>query len=244
MMSPEREHSESLRIEAYLAGQMKPEAQTAFEADCEAEPALQALLEEFLMARMSVLRSGNQNQKEQWQALREEMKASTPKVRPLQKIAPYLIAAAVLILLLWGGLSLFNPRPASPEQLFADFYERPQAPESMGRASEAAMRYYREENFKQATATYEAAAADSTETLETEAYLYWGIAYLEMGEADSALARFAELQNLPETRQWYEAMAYLKKGDQTRIRQLLASIVADEGHYYQAKAAALLEQLD
>ena len=243
-MSPEREHSESLRIEAYLAGQMEAEQQAAFEADCEADPALQALLEEFLLARMSVLRSGAQDQKAQWQELREEMKASRPKVRTLQRFAPYLIAAAVLLLLLWGGLSLLNPSSASPEQLFADFYERPQAPESMGSTIEEATRYYRQADFAQAIASYEAAATDTSQTLAMEAYLYWGIAYLEMGEADSALARFAELQNLSETRQWYEAMAYLKKGELASVKQSLEAIAVDDEHFYQAKAQALLEQLD
>lgn len=243
-MSPEREHSESLRIEAYLAGEMNPEQQTAFEAECEADPALQELLEQYLLTRIIVPRSGEQNQKEQWTELRAEMQASEAQTRPLRKLRPYLVAAVVFLMLIWGGLLLFVTTPASSEKLFADFYERPQAPERMGNSVVEAERYYREGDFMQSIASYEALAADSSQTLATNAYLYWGIAYLEIGEADSALARFAELENLAEIRQWYEALVYLKKEEITHAKALLEAIKADEGHFYQAKAEDLLQQMN
>ncbi|MFK7922288.1 MAG: tol-pal system YbgF family protein [Bacteroidia bacterium] len=241
-MNPEREHSNSLRIEAYLAGEMNPEQGLAFEAECEADAALQDQLEQYLLSRHIVQRSGNQNQKDQWQDLRAEMRASQTKVTVLRRLGPYLVAAAVLFLLIWGGITLFVPTPAKPDRLFAGFYERPQAPERMGSSLVEAERHYRQGDYAQAIISYEAIAQDTSQSLAANSYLYWGIAYLELGQTDSALARLAELETLPEQRDWYTSLIYLKEGEGAKAQTLLQQIVADEQHFYRNQAAELLEK--
>lgn len=241
-MSPEREHSESLRIEAYLKGAMNPEQRLAFEAECEADADLQALLEQYLLSKHVVQRSGDQDQKDQWQDLRTEMLASQSKVRPLNKAWSYIAVAGVIFLLIWGGLMWYASSPTDPEALFTAFYERPLAPERMGSTALEAERHYREGNFEKSIASYEALSRDSSPSLSASSYLYWGIAYLEVDKLDSALARFAELENLPEQRDWYTALIYLKKGEQENGMRLLKEIVADEEHFFQKQAIELLEE--
>lgn len=239
-MSPEREHRDSLRIEAYLAGDMNPEQRLAFEAECEGDAALQDLLERYLLSKHVVQRSGDQNQKEQWQDLRAEMRSSQSNVQSLRKYWPYLAAAVVVCLLIWGGLLLLVSTPASPDALFTEYYQRPQAPETMGRGGQEAERYFRQGDFAKTIATYQALREDTSQSFDVSAYLYWGIAYLEVGETDSALARLAELQTLPEQRDWYTALIYLREGEKEKGLALLQEIVADEQHFYRKQAAELL----
>ncbi|MEL6650941.1 MAG: hypothetical protein AAFQ87_09085 [Bacteroidota bacterium] len=236
-MSPEQER----QIEAYAHGQMNPEEERTFETACQADSALQTGLDEYLLSQFVVARSGSLDQKAQLRALREEMQVQTVATRPLwRRYAPYAAAAVLALILLWAGWQ-FGQKP-EPEALFAQYYEAPLAPESLGVGRKQALQHYANAEYEAAIQAFETAAADSS--LQNEDLLYWAIAHLEVGEMELALARFAELQNQNEVKQWYEALIYLKQNRLEEVRLALQAIVADEGHYYQKKAQELLGSLE
>jgi tetratricopeptide (TPR) repeat protein len=171
---------------------------------------------------------------------------------PRFRFAPrYLTLAATLVL--GVGAAVFLTRPGPGEALFARHFEpypgtrpvvRGAAADDDGRSNALAL--YEARDYRGALAAFEASRA--REPVDPAVLFYSGLSRLALGQARAAtrdLEQVAGLgdKDLQAPAEWYLALAYLRGHDLAAARSRLERI-AEAGGFYQAKARALLSELE
>jgi tetratricopeptide (TPR) repeat protein len=234
-------------IRRYLQGKMSPEEQADFEARFQEDLELKAEVEEQLSAYAAIRLTGLEEEKARLRQLGAAVQARPPAFagqRPRRWLA---IAAAVTLLLalsflLWPT----QPEPQSPEQLFAQYYEVPAAPETMALTDTDSLMnlahgYFNKGKYEQATELYVELARKRD---RAEAWRYLGLSLLAQDEPLEAIQAFQHDYELPETTEWYRALAYLKAGKIPEAKVVLTDIINDPDHFYRDKAQELREALE
>ncbi len=169
-----------------------------------------------------------------------------PRFRPAPR---YLTLAATLVL--GVGAAVYLTRPGPGEDLFQRYFEaypstRPvvRGAPTDGRANALAL--YEARDYSGALAALE----DSLEREPSDPVdrFYAGLSRLALGQAREASLDLEQVRRLGETElqapaEWYLALAYLRSQDLGEARARL-KWVAEGGGFYQAKARALLSELD
>ena len=238
----EEQHLITPRIRAYLEGRLSLEEKMAFEEERKQDPELDQAVKSALLLTAGLQHTEHQDRRTELKdLLRQQRKVKTRRLWTS-------IALAASVLLLAGLMWYYMPgQQASPAELFAEYYEAPAAPETMGTAGDSLLRLghaaYNRQAYGEAQQFYEDAVEAGLD-LSQVPYLYLGIALLENESFEKAHASLTKARaQHPERAAWYLAMLSLRTGDVVTARGALEAIAGQEGHYYQGKATELLEEL-
>lgn len=184
-------------------------------------------------------------------ALRQRLFEKAPRRRRFIWPAwTYGLAAAAVILIVWGVNSTYMPNP--DEQLFASEFRpfssvipqvRGETPSS---AILSALRSYEMENYDAAIHEFETILAREPD--HPLAHFYLGNALLAVGRANEAIGHLQSAASgttddrLAEPAQWYLALAYVKIGNRTAAQPILKSLAIAQG-LYASKADAILKRM-
>lgn len=234
------------QMERYLNRQMSDEESQRFETEINDDPLKFKALQERMKAEFAVILTAREAEVS---ALKARYQSGKGKVRSFNY--GYLaIAAAVLLLI--GLAVIFTPKAEfDQEALFAANYQVPAAPQARGDNGldsllQSAHKLYNQKQYAEAIPLYEAYTRENEAVVGKEsevqkARLFVAIALLENNQLDEAVRQLSILLEQDEIAQWYLALALLKKGDTEASRQVLERIQGQERHFYQSRAAKLLE---
>ncbi|MDO9512755.1 MAG: hypothetical protein Q7J34_13405 [Bacteroidales bacterium] len=161
----------------------------------------------------------------------------------------YLVAASITMVFLMSilGLGMLKP-PASPEDLYRDFY-RPAKPFMIQRSLDNVGQDY----FAQAMSCYstgkyfEAAKLLIANPNNSASKFYAGIALMELGDQEKAIPYLNDvaLDNsslFVDQAEWYLGLAYLMTEKRENARKQFEKIAATQ-NYFNDKASEILERL-
>lgn len=163
----------------------------------------------------------------------------------------YKAAAAVLILIATSmGLYLLL-KPASPENLYAQYYQ-PYPTDVFTRSDNTnkndfilALQQFQQKNYKKALEIF--SIIPESDSLQVTIAFYCGLSYLETGNNESAIiclqkATTDESNALYTVARWYLSLAYLKNNETDKAVPILEKIKASDA-YNAEKASQVLEEL-
>ncbi len=185
-------------------------------------------------------------------ALRQRLFEKAPTHQPRFWPAwTYGLAAAAVILIVWGINSQYTPNP--DEQLFASEF-RPYSsviPQVRGEAASdailSALRLYEMENYDAAIHEFETMIAREPD--HTLAHFYLGNALLATGRANEAVGHLQSAASgdvddrLTEPARWYLALAYVKISNRSAAQTILKSVAIAQG-VHASKADAMLKRMN
>ncbi|MEZ4776752.1 MAG: hypothetical protein R3D00_26485 [Bacteroidia bacterium] len=233
------------RIENYIRGTMSQQESAKFEEDCQADAQLNEQYQLQVLAKYAIWQKGREDEKDVFRNLYREIVSERRSPVFLQK--KWLSLAAIILLLVTVagiGWSILGKKQASPEDIFAAYYEVPRAPETMGDGDNLRQYYssYRKGDFASVVEQYDSVIHGDTLAFP-EATFFLGISLLELNRPVECAKVLEKTTFVPEQTMWYKSLAWLKAGNLAEARAKLESIVSQPGHYYQDKAAALLDNL-
>ena len=237
-------------IERYLDKQMTEEETIAFEQLLEKDADLKEQLElhqqmaatlkgEKIHQLRAVLAETDRN----WQS---GDKSEEVKIRPINFRRIIAIAATVLILVLAYQFIFSGGGSVPSEQLFADHFQpyqmllsqRDITEDEKNVLLEKAISAYAKQDFQNASDAFEQLSQSEP---ENSSYLFYqAIAQLGAQKNVEAIARFEIImanENHPfkEQARWYMALAYLKKGNADKTKDLLTTIQLGQFKYKEAQ---------
>lgn len=226
----------------FIRGELLVEEQQQLEEIMKSDPNLVKQYNDLLVAQTLI-----------WDAGREQEAAELKKLyveeqRPFvqRPIFRYMAIAASLLVLAAIAFFVSKPSTVSMDTLYANNYNRPQGieqlaiPQGQIAQLDSLVRLghiaYNKENWAEANSTF--AMVDTlpgSDSLQGY-YLYWGIAQLELGNAEAAIQSFGKMKSNLEARDWYTALAYLKLNDKAGAKHVLNMILEDPERFYYQKA--------
>lgn len=241
------EHIED-RIEAYLAGQMDPQARSAFEVQLAADPNLQAEVDlhgklmgaietEMLRRELRLIHVAQVNE--------ADTGGRRIAFRPGWKTLAVAASVALLVGLGW----LLTPRQPSDEALFAaHFSPAPGLPTTLGLSDspqfDEGMISYKLGAYAASRTTWQPLIEQqpNNDTLR----FFFGASYLAENQTTAAIDYLEPLigksgSAWQASAQWYTALAHLRNGEKAKARPLLESLSAVPGDY-QERASRLLAE--
>ena len=106
---------------------------------------------------------------------------------------------------------------------------------------------YKDHKFKKANELY-VDYVNSNVSFDENLYIYGGMAFLELNEFDNALIEFQKMTSSDAVDSskglWFSALAYIKKKDEKKTKQILNEIVSDRNNFNYQKAVNLLDELE
>jgi tetratricopeptide (TPR) repeat protein len=241
----------SENILPYLRGELTAAERLDFEQQLKADPALAAEVT---------------SQQQSWQLLgelpaRARQKAeigswiaeasaaeSTAQVRRFSPVMRYASMAAVIIVLAALAYLLF-PQTASPETLYADYYQPYTHSQTMGAGDatdslfQRGVKAFKENKYEEAIRELQLIASDATQY--GDARMLIGAAYMQQEKYGDAIPFFQEAsQNalLADQAIWYKAWAHLMAGEKEVAKSLFQKIAASQGYKHQ-EAEKLVDKL-
>jgi tetratricopeptide (TPR) repeat protein len=263
------------KIEAYLGGQLPPDERKAFEevmaqnASIREKVRLSDQINHFVGGHFLPENEISKHESAYAKSLQDTLASNDTKEfhKDLTEIANsyhastndtdtpqkggrliYFLSTAAAIALVIFGLNIFGS--SSPSDLYASFYEPSDLPSFTTRSDSKKELLSGMKAFN--TGNYEIAIKDLTAFAKAEdeptAYLYTGIAHLELGHIDAALADFDRLgqsESLDASQAiWYKALVYLKTEQTELAISQLDEITKDPSHFKYEEAKALLKALE
>lgn len=162
----------------------------------------------------------------------------------------YMAAASVAFLMLMGGILLFTmPRNYSNDDLFNKYYSTENVLD-VARSGDAniveAVIKFQEKDYKSATQLFSVIL--QSETDNTAARFYNGIACIETEQFDKAIKSFQQIiadnnSFYIEHAEWYLGLCYLKNNETGKAIAQFQKIAGESRNYHKAKAQQLLVKL-
>jgi tetratricopeptide (TPR) repeat protein len=162
----------------------------------------------------------------------------------------YMAAASVVFLMVMGGLLLFTmPRNYSNDDLFNKYYSTENVLD-VARSGNAniveAVIKFQEKDYKTATQLFSTIL--QSETDNTAAWFYNGIACIETEQFDKAINSFQRIiadnnSFYIEHAEWYLGLCYLKNNETNKAIAQFRKISSENRNYHKAKAEQLLAKL-
>jgi tetratricopeptide (TPR) repeat protein len=157
------------------------------------------------------------------------------------------VAAAILIVLI---LAYFlRPQKTTPTEIFADYYSvYPNIEIPISRSEEiGTIAYSAYEKGKYSSALNEFLEIKKENPDNPAPYFYAGICQIELNRPEEAIRLFREVQDLDTSKytipsMWYEALSYLKTGNQEEAAHLLTALSTKDSSYAQ-KAQEIIKTL-
>ncbi|MEM6348085.1 MAG: hypothetical protein AAF927_29615 [Bacteroidota bacterium] len=232
-------------IEAYLAGTMTEEEQSAFAERLSQEVELQAQMQQYQQGQAILEEAVSLRLKRQMQQMQRPSIDEISKLRPKQQAVlkplrsqwlAWGVAAALAFLVLAAGI-WWNNRSLG----YQDYFE-PYALASGLRGADPADQSweyaYQQKAYEQAKAILTQIAQDEADWVEAQLYLgNIALAQHKPAEAIKPLQAVIELQSVrfQSTAEWYLLLAYWGQGDKRSAQQLAQKIAQNPQHPYLSK---------
>jgi len=179
-----------------------------------------------------------------------ESKKKTVSVVALGGRKWYMAAASVVFLMVLGGLLLFTmPRNYSNEDLFRKYYSTENVLD-VARSGNAniveAVIKFQEKDYKTATQLFSTIL--QSETDNTAAWFYNGIACIETEQFGNAIKSFQRIITdnnsfYIEHAEWYLGLCYLKNNDTNKAIAQFQKISSESRNYHKVDAQQILAKL-
>lgn len=240
-MSEEQDY----RIQKYLEQTMDIQERQAFEEELRKDQDLAIEVEELKKLEDGLLAAGMETFMEdmrQW----EHAGSSMPNWKP------YLMAAAVLTVVLVPAIYFLNLQKPSSEELFMANYQpyeemitqRASPGDSVNTLLTNGLHAYNSGAYKKSAELLGAYLKQNPK--DHKVSLYLAIAQLEINQKELAAANFVRAQQDPavkEQAQWYQALTYLKFQETDSAVVILKTIANSDSHYRKQQASRLLKDL-
>ena len=260
-----------IEIDDYLSGNMSVSEQQAFEERLRTDA---ALAQEFKLQKEIFEMYGNENwiagdadvlktdQAKKLQSFFQSDEAANLKATIDEVISENRtnvnsrkywligIAASIAVLL---TVSLFVFKDNNYDDLYASYVHLDDIPSLVTRGEdthkllEEAQLLFEAQKYEEATQSFSEYHQKET-TINPLSYIYSGIAYIELGKFDSALAQFKQLENSntlqAKKAKWYRALVFLKQKNRTKLKEALQSILHNNSNYKYKEAQELLDMID
>jgi len=245
-------------IDKYLTETLSKEEEELFQEKLK-EPAFQTQLEEAEQIKASIaifeLRQKKKLLEAEESILKEENAKEVVAVKQTFTIKRFLKIASILVgvsLLAWWGLSQFNGK-ADSEVLFAQYF-LPQknnlSPVQKGASDQSLLQqtffYYENAAYDKAIEGFQLLIAEEN---NDDYRFYQANALLATDQTNKAISLLELIIQKSESQylkdgdpQWYLALAYIRKKQNSDARSILSSFSTDS--FYYEKAKALLKALD
>ncbi|MCF8229648.1 MAG: tetratricopeptide repeat protein [Bacteroidales bacterium] len=240
-------------IEKYLAGDLNEREKAEFEKKLDENPEFKKFFDHYKNIKKTI----DYKDRVEFLSKLEEVeskyfkKRSDKKNKPGNKGLFFSLAAVTLLLISTGLYLVFKEGQKSGQELFNQYFSPlDQFIEFRSKSeSESAMiagiAAYQQGKLDKAIVEFKKAGKNSQQ--QNLANLYLGITYLGKDKLDKAIPLFERLTksqtDLRQSAEWYLGLAYLKMGKLNTCQQILEKIKTEEGHYYQAKARKLVNDL-
>lgn len=242
-------------LERYRKGELSEQEEKSLKQRRTEDEAFNDEVRRHLSAQAAIRQAGREHLKQRFREVyHQEETAPTPKVVPFYKRQQvWLLAAAVITLLVATWLTISGPSTTEGGDVFATYYELPATPldrggndaEGVSRQFDQALDRYDAKEYAEAISLFETLLQDSAFSMQSAARFYQGHALLQINKPQKALEAFEEIIHplFIQQAQWFSALAYLKLGQTEEAKNILEKISGDEDHYQQEQAGELLEEL-
>lgn len=234
-------------IDRYLNGELAEQERLQFEAEMEGNAELQSAVEEHMKSLAIAKELGKAQWKEQMSSRFVE---DAPVVRGLSRRMIYALAACVLALLIIGGLWFVqNKNELSPEKWMALQVEVPPAPEikSTDQDLQLAEAYlaYNQTQYQEALDKMSILENEVDGSRKVELSFFKGMSLFYLNQYPEAQQNFGKITSGPyvEMAEWYKALSLVKEDRKLDALRALA-LIEDQGGFYKAKAAELIQLLE
>lgn len=247
------------RIEAYLIGELSPQARADLEQAMKQDPALQAEFDNREMAHTAIDILIEDDLRATLRAL--EAKKDTPivaapeaTVRTMNKgrsrrLFLLSVAAGIVLLVGFFGLQFFGGSGTPSNQLAMDYYERPSF-EQRGQVEffrlENGLAVMRENDYKAAIPFFDSIPEGDDYYVGAQynrAHALYLLHDFEAAQAGFSVAAKGGDSRYTEKAAWYELLSCFAAKKETGCKALLDAIIRDEGHSYYQKAKDLKSKL-
>ena len=226
------------QIEDYLLNRLNDTERMDFENTLRHDKDLQKQLELQALIIKGARSSGRDQLKSRLQKIHQQEFPRQAKTRSLLPLLSKV--AAVVLLLVLGGVYLFKGESPTTQQLFAQNYEA----YSLSLASRDAAdnellarlnELYRQQNYKAALPLFDQLLKN--DSLNARMLIGAGICHLELDQPQAARNRFSAIieandLRLQDMARWYTALSFLKEGQaenaQSYLDQILSNPKADQ----------------
>lgn len=240
-------------IQKYLDHELSQREMKRFEAELDADPALQADLNLYREVDEALADTEVLSFRDQLTDLRREKKSSGKRKASLRFSRPWHYAAtAAVALMLAIGLATILDRPFSNKDLLKRYY-KPYEVALINRSNDAeldlmlrhAEQLYQEGNFAEAVVYFEQVLEEQPGQIG--ANLYTGISYFELeryNEAGTSLNKVIDHQDnlYVEQAEWYLGLCLLATNENYRARRQFAKI-ASSNSVYKSDAEKILRKI-
>lgn len=180
----------------------------------------------------------------------DEAKNTIPEKGKIVPLKKWLAIAASFLVLISVSFFIWKNSGANSEKIFAQYFDLyPDVVTEVKRGDEnaetelvEAMDFYEKKEFEKAIRIF------SKYSDEVQVQLYIAISELGKGNADSCLNILNKIEKESGSKKisdgiiWYKALAYLKKGDTEKAKNVLMEISGSE-HYKKTDAMLILKKL-
>lgn len=224
-------------IEAYFYGELSAEGKKEFEQRIVTVPSFAEEVAFYLSSKQAAAEE-MKTEKEKFKKIYEQYKqdpAATPQPGLLQKLKPWLAAAAVMAGIAFGWYIWFRPvstEAMADKYITENFQTLPVTMSSKEDSLQTGLRLYNEGNREAALKQFEIMLRNDTTFIEAKKYA--GIVSLRLGLYDKAINYFSELANYQlysNPGKFYQALTLLKRnrpGDTETAKQLLQQVVEND----------------
>lgn len=233
-------------IDQYLSGHLDEKETLAFEKKMDSDPELAKAVKDVIRAKSASYLTG----KEKWKAEMNQKFDDHLKPRRFT-LWPLMVAAVAAVFLVLAGIWWSqNKTLASPQEVYAQVYQTPAAPEYRGEKegldSLLAIAYgsYNSGEYEQALAGFDQLSDRDDLPNREEVLFLKGIALLELNKDQDALGMLAQIQGeqYGESARYYEALILLKRGQTELAKKTLLDLVEFDGTW-KGRAVEILEML-
>ena len=219
-------------ISDYFNGALAPDAMKQFDQKIQEDPAFAEEVAFYCSTMQEVKDQLAEEKKKRFRELYQQNN-KVSRLRPLQKLWPYMSAAAIMAIVL--GYFLFNTSD-NPRQMADKYLQEKLQTMSATMGTEDSLqkgeRLYKEGKFTEALNQFETIL--STDTGNTEAKKFAGIVSLQLHQYDKAIEYFIRVENtklFSNPGKFYHALTLMKRnqpGDLQVAKQLLKEVVDND----------------
>lgn len=220
-------------IDRYFRGELTGAEKVAFEERCVNDLSFAEAVAFYITARQTVRSALQDQQREQFSELYQELAQRQRPPALLRRLRPYIAAAAACLLIVFGWVYFFSGK--SPEQLAENYIQSDLQSLSVTMGGQA-------DSLQQGLAAFNKGDYAEAEKIfgsltrqpvpDADAFRYLGIVYLVTGRYDRALQQFETLSSYPGLHAnpgpFYKAITLMKRStgnDLLQAKALLQEII-------------------
>ena len=237
-------------IERYLEGAMSKEALRDFEEKLKFNEQLAEELDFYKTLRDTIGKRESTALKKQLMEISRSSSDSNTQVRHIFKsYKKYWLAASILVLIgLASVLYMIRSGDGNPDQIFASYYDFPEALiENFRGADQPGAIYtkFKQKDYRAALLLLE--RDEESAWSDEQVQFYRGLCNIELKQYEEAIQQFERIVHInngvyQEKTYWYLGLCYLRTGDMQKAKQVFQQI-SETNSIYKDKTTKILERM-